>query len=344
MMLRRGAIALLVTLVGVRVMLPLAVNAGGDDTFKGRTVIVYVSTGPGGGYDAYARLVARNLGRHLPGNPNVIVENMPGAGGLNLANYLYNVAPKDGTAIGTMQHTITYEALFGEQAVKFDARKFNWLGSIATFTSVGIAWHTSGVKSIEDAKKKQIAMGASGAGATSFEYTNLMNHLLGTKFKILIGYKGSTAMYLAMERGELQGVAGTDWAVIRNDHSDWIKTKAIDVFVQFALKKNPDLPDVPLIGDLASSAEDKRVLHFVFAGLQFARPFLAPPGVPASVVAQLRSGFDAAAMDPALLAQAKKERLDIEPVDGATVQRLVGELYETPKPIVKRADWALTAQ
>jgi tripartite-type tricarboxylate transporter receptor subunit TctC len=343
MMLRRGVIALLMTLVGVRVMLPLAVNAGGDNTFKGRTVIIYVSTGPGGGYDAYARLVARNLGRHLPGNPNVIVESMPGAGGLNLANYLYNVAPKDGSAIGTMQHTITYEALFGDQAVKFDARKFNWIGSIATFTSVGVAWHTSGVKTIEDAKKKQIAMGASGAGATSFEYTNLMNHLLGTKFKILIGYKGSTAMYLAMERGELQGVAGTDWAVIRNDHSDWIKTKDIDVFVQFALKKSPDLPNVPLIGDLASSAEDKRVLHFVFAGLQFARPFLAPPGVPASVVAQLRSGFDAAAMDPALLAQAKKEQLDIEPADGATVQRLVGELYETPKPIVKRADWALTA-
>jgi tripartite-type tricarboxylate transporter receptor subunit TctC len=324
-------------------ILPLVAQAA-DDMFKGRTIVVYVSTGPGGGYDAYGRMLARNLGRHLPGNPNVIVENMPGAGGRNLANFLYNVAPRDGTAIATLQHTTVYDALFGDPGAKYDARKFNWLGSLASFTSVGIAWHTSGVKTIEDAKKRQIVMGSSGVGATSFQYTNLMNHLLGTKFKILIGYKGAADMYLALERGELQGVAGTDWTTIRNQHNRWITDRDINIFVQFAVKKHPDLPNVPLIGDLVSSDEDKSVLRFVFAGLQFARPFLAPPGLPAPVVAALRSGFTATAEDPELLAEAKRERFDVDPVDGATVQRLIDELYETPKPLVARAQWALTAQ
>jgi tripartite-type tricarboxylate transporter receptor subunit TctC len=342
-MLHRAWTAMLAGIAGLAAALPVVANAQ-QDMFNGRTIIVYVSTGPGGGYDAYGRLLARNLGRHLPGNPNVIVENMPGAGGRSLANFLYNAAPKDGTAIGTVQHTTVYDALFGEPGVKYDARKFNWLGSMASFTSVGIAWRTSGVKTIEDAKTKQIVMGSSGAGATSFEYTNLMNHLLGTKFKILIGYKGAADMYLALERGELQGVAGTDWTSIRNDYSRWIENKDINVFVQFAVKPHPDLPDVPLIGDLVSSPEDKSVLRFVFAGLQFARPFMAPPGVPAPVVAALRSGFDATLKDPELLAEATKARFDVDPVDGATVQRLIGELYGTPKALVDRAQWALTAQ
>ncbi len=329
-------------IAGFLAILPLA--QADDDMFKGRTIIVYVSTGPGGGYDAYGRMLARSFGRYLPGNPRVIVENMPGAGGRNLANFLYNVAPKDGTAIATLQHTTVYDALFGEPGVKYDARKFNWLGSIASFTSVGIAWHTSGVMTIEDAKTKQIVMGSSGAGATSFQYTNLMNQLLGTKFKILIGYKGAADMYLALEKGELQGVAGTDWTTIRNQYSRWIENKDINVFVQFAVKKHPDLPNVPLIGDLVSSAEDKGVLRFVFAGLQFARPFMAPPGLPEPTVAALRSGFDAAAKDPELLAEAAKARFDIDPVDGATVQRLITELYETPTPLAERAKWALGAR
>jgi len=332
----------LAAIAGILATLPLAQAA--DDMFKGRTITIYVSTGPGAGYDAYGRLIARNFGRHLPGNPNVIVENMPGAGGRKLANFLYNAAPRDGTAIATVAHTMVYDALFGEEGVLYDAQKFNWLGSAASFTSVGIAWNTSGVKTIEDAKKKQIVMGSSGVSATSFQYTNLMNHLLGTKFKILIGYKGAADMYLALEKGELQGVAGTDWTSIRNQYNRWIENKDISVFVQFAVKKHSDLPDVPLIGDLVSSTEDKGVLRFVFAGLQFARPFLAPPGLPAPVVAALRGGFDATAKDPELLAEADKARFDIDPVDGATVQQLVAELYETPKPIVERAKWALTAQ
>lgn len=314
------------------------------EPFKGRSIIIYVSTGPGGGYDAYGRMIARHIGRHLPGSANVIVQNMPGAGGRNLANFLYNAAPKDGTAIAIIQHTTVYDALFGEKDVKYDARRFNWLGSIASFTAVGIAWHTSGVRTIEDARKTQIVMGASGAGATSYQYTNLMNQLLGTKFKIVIGYKGAADLYLALERGELQGVAGTDWTTIRNQHNRWIANKDISVLVQFAVKKHPELPDVPLIGDLVSSAQDKSVLHFVFAGLQLARPFLAPPDLPAPTVAALRRAFDATAKDPEFLAEAVKSRFDIDPVDGATVQRLVAELHETPKPLVERAQWALTGK
>ncbi len=322
----------------------VALAHAADVSFAGRTITIYVSTGPGGGYDAYGRLLARNLSRHLTGNPNVIVENMPGAGGRSLANYLYNVAPKDGTAIGTLQHTTVYDALFGEPGVKYDPRKFYWLGSMAGFTAVGVAWHTSGVKTIEDAKAKTIAMGASGVGATSFQFTNLMNHLLGTKFKILIGYKGAADMYLALERGEIQGVAGTDWTSIRNGYSRWVENKDINIFVQFAAKPHPELPDVPLIGDLVSSPDDKRVLHFVFDGLQFARPFITPPGVPEPVVAVLRDGFDAALRDPQLLAEAARTHFDIEPTGGVTVQRLIDALYQTPKPLIERAKWALTAQ
>lgn len=315
-----------------------------DELFKGRKLSVYVSTGPGGGYDAYARLLSRHIGRHLPGNPTVVVENMPGAGGRSLANFLYNVAPKDGTAIATMQHTTVYDALFGEKGVRYDAQKFNWVGSMASFTSVGIAWHKSGVRTIEDAKKKEIVMGSSGYGATSFQWTNLMNHLLGTKFKILVGYKGAADIYIAVERGEIDGVAGTDWTSIRNGYSRWIENKQINIFVQFAMTPHPDLPKVPLIGDLVSSAEDKTVLRFVFLGLGFARPFVAPPDLPPATVAALRRGFSAANNDPALLAEAKKIRFDVDPVDGETVQRLVDELYKTPRPLIERAQWALTSR
>jgi len=315
-----------------------------DEMFKGRKLIIYCSTGPGGGYDAYARLLARHIGRHLPGNPTVVVENMPGAGGRSLMNYLYNVAPKNGTAIATVQHTTVYDALFGENGVKYDAQKLNWLGSMASFTSVGIAWHTSGVRSIEDARQKEIVMGSSGYGATSFQWTNLMNRLLGTKFKILVGYKGAADLYIAIERHELDGVAGTDWTSIRNGYHRWIENKEINIFVQFAMKPHPDLPNVPLIGDLVSSPEDKTVLRFVFLGLGFARPFLAPPVLPPETVAALRRAFDAATKDPALLADSEKIRFEVEPVDGETVQRLVSELYETPRPLIERAQWALTTR
>jgi tripartite-type tricarboxylate transporter receptor subunit TctC len=332
----------LFALATVLAALPLAAQA--DDMFAGRTVTVYVSTGPGGGYDAYGRILSRSLGRHLPGDPKVITENMPGAGGRKLANFLYNAAPKDGSVIAIIHHTTVYDALFGEKGVKYDSRKFNWLGSIASFTSVGIASRASGIKTIADARKKQIAMGSSGVGATSFQYTNLMNHVAGTKFKIITGYKGAADMFLALEKGELQGLAGVAWSTIRNHFGKQIKSGDIDVFVQFALKKHPELPNVPLIGDAAESAKDKAVLRFVFAGLDFARPFLAPPGLPAATVTALRRGFDQAARDPELLAQAKKAKLDIDPVDGAKVQKLVAELYDTPKDVVERAHWALTAK
>lgn len=335
--------AIVIAPVLVLFALPSMAQPSGD-LFKGRKISIYVSTGPGGGYDAYGRLLAQHLSQHLPGHPTVVVENMPGAGGRNVANYIYNVAPKDGTAIATVQHTTVYDALFGENGVRYDARRFNWLGSMASFTSVGIAWHTSGVKTVEDAKNKQIVMGSSGVGATSFQWTNLMNHIIGTKFKILTGYKGAADIYLAIERGELDGVAGTDWASIRNGYTRWVENKQINIFVQFAMTPHPELPDVPLIGDLVSSAEDKTLLRFVFLGLGFARPFLAPPDMPAPVVEALRRGFDAASKDPALLADAKKVRFDVDAVDGLTVQRQIDELYSTPKALVERARWALTAQ
>jgi tripartite-type tricarboxylate transporter receptor subunit TctC len=329
-------------LVGILGALPAGPAVA--QSFKGKTITVYIPVGPGGGYDGYGRMLANNIGRYLNGKPTVIATNMPGGGGRKLGNYLYNAAPKEGSAIAIIHHTTVYDSAFGSKGVQFNSSKFNWIGSMAGFTSIGFAWHTAGINSIEDAQKKQVAMGSTGKGATSWQYCALLNNMFGTKFKLITGYKGAKGIYLAVEQREVDGACGLSWTVTKGRQAHWIKDNKIKVFVQFALQKHPELPNVPTIMEYARSAEEKKMLQFVYSGLKFARPFLAPPGMSKARVAALRKAFMAVSKDARFHEAAKRRRFPLDPIDGETVQRLVNDIYNAPKPLKAMAKAALTGK
>jgi tripartite-type tricarboxylate transporter receptor subunit TctC len=307
------------------------------ESMQGRTMTLYISVGPGGGYDSYGRMVARGLGRHIPGNPTIIASNMPGGGGRTLGNYMYNVAPKDGSAIAIVQHTTVYDAAFGEQGVRFDSSRLNWIGSMASMTFVALVWHTTGIRTVEDAKKREVTVGATGPGATSFQYPALLNTLFGTRLKIITGYKGSPEVYHAVEQRELDGTGGLTWEVFRNARGDWIRDNKVNIFLQFALKRHAELPEVPTIIELARNPEEKQLLELIFKGLQFGMPFMVPPGVAPARIEMLRTAMTALAKDPEFLAEAKSRKFSIDHTDGATVQRLVGEIYAASQELKTRA-------
>ena len=332
-----ATVAALAGVAGVLFGAPAAAQS-----FKGKTITVYIPVGPGGGYDGYGRMLANNIGRYLKGKPTVIATNMPGGGGRKLGNYLYNAAPKEGSVIAIIHHTTVYDSSFGSKGVQFNSSKFNWLGSMAGFTSIGFAWHTSGIKSVANAQKKQITMGSTGKGATSWQYCALLNNMFGTKFKLITGYKGAKGIYFAVEQREVDGACGLSWTVTKSRQAHWIKDNKIKIFVQFALRKHPELPNVPTIMEYARSDEEKKVLRFVFSGLKFARPFLAPPGLPKATVAALRKAFVAVSKDARFLEAAKRRRFPVDPIDGVTVQRLVGEIYNAPKALKASAKKVLT--
>lgn len=309
--------------------------------FKDKTVTVYIAVGPGGGYDAYGRMVANNIGRHLPGHPTVIASNMPGGGGRKLGNYMYNATPKDGSAIAIIHHTTVYDSAFGSKGVQFNSSKFNWLGSMATFSAIGFAWADTGVKTVEDARHKQIAMGSTGKGATSYQYCALLNNMFGTKFKLVTGYKGAKGIYLAVEQREADGACGLSWTVTKTRQAHWLRDKKINIFIQFALESNPELTHVPLITSLARTSEEKQVMRFIFGGVKMARPFMSPPGLPKATVDTLRTAFVAASHDPKLLAEAKRRKFVVDPIDGAAVQKIVDGIYNAPASLKAKAKAAL---
>jgi len=310
-------------------------------SFKGKTITVYIAVGPGGGYDAYGRMLASHIGSYLAGNPTVIAANMPGGGGRKLGNYMYNAAPKDGSAIAIIHHTTVYDSAFGAKGAQFNSSKFNWLGSMAGFTAIGFAWHTTGVKSIADARKKSISMGSTGKGATSYQYCALLNNMFGTKFKLITGYKGAKGIYFATEQREVDGACGLSWAVTSSRQGHWIKDKKINVFVQFALESHPDLTNVPTILSYAKNEDERKLLRFIYSGLKMARPFMAPPGLSKAKVAALRKAFVAVSKDPKFLAEAKRRHFPIGPVDGAAVQQVVDDIYNAPKALKAKAKAAL---
>ncbi len=284
------------------------------DFYKGKDIKIIVSSGAGGGYDAYARLVAKHLGKHIPGNPSIIVQNMPGAGGVVAANFIYNVAPKDGTVIGEVQRAVPFLQILGEKGPQFETDKFNWLGSLASEVTLCVSWHTSPVKTFEDLKKTELVVGGSGPNDTE-QVPALLNNLLGTKFKIVSGYPSSTAVTLAVERGEVQGICSS-YSSLSTRNAHWFKDKQINLLVQAALHKDAHLQNVPLALDLATNPDDKAVLELNDARLGVGRPFLAPPGVPADRVKALREAFIATAKDADFLADAKKQKHEIDLVTG----------------------------
>lgn len=303
--------------------------------YRGRTMPVIIGYSAGGGYDLYARVLAQYMGRHIPGNPTLIPQNMPGAGSIRAALYLYTAAPKDGSVIGTFARGMASTALIGE--AKLDARKFTWLGSVTKDTSVCVSWNTSPIKTWNDAMTHQFTAGGEGAAGDPDIFAKLYKNVFGVKIRLATGFPGTTDITLAMQRGEVDGLCGISWSTIKARYPEWVKGNKIRILLQAAPKRDPELPSVPMAADYAHTAEQKQILDMVIANEQLARPFVAPPGIPAGREAVLRKAFDDTMKDPAFLADARKTMIDINPVSGPEVDAIVAGLYATPKDVVQKA-------
>jgi tripartite-type tricarboxylate transporter receptor subunit TctC len=307
------------------------------DFYKGKTISLIIGTSSGNDYDFRGRLLARHLGRHIPGNPTFVPRNMPGAGGINAANWFANIAPRDGTAVHLVMATIMGKQAIQAAGVKYDARKFSWIGNTTSTPNVTSAWHTSGVTNIEQVKQRELIVGAP-AGTAGEAYAVAMNTLAGTKFKVVTGYAGGNEVNLAMERGELQGRASNSWASWKSTRPHWVREKKLIVLVQVALKRHPELPDVPLLIDLVKDDLDKRFMAFLSAETAVARALIAPPDIPADRLAALRKAFDATMRDPQFLAEAEKmNRMDITPLSGVEAQKIAHGIVNTPPEVIARA-------
>ena len=307
---------------------------------KNDTIRLIVGSEAGGGYDAYARLLAKHLGRFIPGNPTIIVQNMPGAGGIVAANYLYNAAPKDGTAIAQVQRLVPFVQIMGEKGPQFETSKFNWLGSLASEVTVCVSWKAStDIKTFADVQKKELIVGGSGPNDTE-TVPAILDNVLGAKFKIVSGYPSSTAVTLAMERGEVQGVCSS-YSSLSTRNASWFKDNKINFLVQAATRKHPALQNVPLAMDLATNPEDKALLELSDARLDIGRPFMLPPGVPPERVKALRSAFVQMTKDKEFLADAEKSKHEIDVVSGEEMQNMLERLSKTPKATIERLADAL---
>jgi tripartite-type tricarboxylate transporter receptor subunit TctC len=333
---RRRSRAGIVALLGLGLA---AVSARADpvaDFYQGRTLNLIIGTSSGNDYDFRARLLARHLGRHIPGEPTIVPQNMPGVGGVKAANYLATIAPHDGTTLHMIMSNMMSSEAIGAQGVQFDTRKFFWVGNTTSSPNVTVSWYKSGVTSIEQVKTRELIVGAPG-GTAGVVYATAMNGLLGTKFKIVTGYPGGNEVNLAMERGEIDGRASNGWASWKSTHSDWVKDKKIIVLVQIGLKRAPDLADVPLLIELAKNDMDRQVLTFLSADTAIARALVTTPGTPPERVAALRRAFDATMQDPEFQAEADKMLLDITPMSGEDAQKIADSIVNTPPEVVARA-------
>jgi tripartite-type tricarboxylate transporter receptor subunit TctC len=310
-----------------------------EDFYRGRTVNFYIGNTVGGGYDLYGRFIARYLGSHIPGNPTIIPLNMPGAGGLNMAGWLFNKAPHDGTAIAIASQVLAIEQALESPGVQYDARKFNWIGRAAPVVELTYTWHTSPTKTLEDARRRETVMGGINPTSNTVTYLKLLNTFAGTKFKIISGYPGTSEMHLAMERGETEGATKT-WEAFKADNSDWLRDKKVNILVQYALSKSPDMPDVPLMIDLGRTDADRQVLRFFASGNELGRAFMTAPDVPPERVAVLRKALADMVKDPAFLADAAKRQLEIGPMGGEEVGKIIEETLKVSPELIKAAKQA----
>lgn len=325
---------------------PNALAQDAAEFYKGKQISVVVGSSPGGGYDTYARLLARHFGNAIPGAPAIVVQNMSGAGSNRAAGFIYSVAPKDGTSIGAIFPGAVLQNLLSEQQVAHDPSKLVYLGSANSDVYVCYLRSDAPVKTFRDMLDKELIVGASNPGATTYDLPLLLNNILGTKFKIVTGYPGSREITLALERGEVQGACGLGWTGIETLHPDWFTQDKVRVLVQLSNTGHPDLnkKGVPRAEDHASNDEDRRVIRLVFSQGAFGRPYILPPGVPEDRIALLRKAFVAALNDKTLRAEAEKMQLDVELMTGEDLQKLVLELYSTPLAVVARARKALAAK
>jgi tripartite-type tricarboxylate transporter receptor subunit TctC len=294
------AVAALAALISPAAADPVA------DFYHGKTVTMAVGTSPGGDYDLRMRMVARYIGKHIPGNPTVIATNMPGAGQMLVANWLANVAPKDGTVMVALSQNMAVNQATGANGVKYDVRQFNWIGNTTDTPNVINAWHTTGIKTIQDVMQRELVVGATGTASGSYLYPYALNQLVGTKFKIVTGYPGGNDVNLAMERGEVGGRGSNSWASWKSTRPLWLSEKKIVILVQVGVKRNPELPDIPTMQDLANNDMDRQVLTFISVDSAISRPLVTNAGVPRERVEALRRAFDATMKDPEFLAEAEK--------------------------------------
>lgn len=311
------------------------------DFYKGKQIDLYIGYSTGGGYDVYARLLARHMAKHIPGTPTIVPKNMDGAGSLRLANWLYRVAPKDGSVFGTIGRGIPFDPIMGGKGAQFSATDFGWIGSANDEVSVCVSWSGTGVDKFEDLYKREMIVGGTGATADTDLFPKVINAVLGTKMKIVTGYPGGNDITLAMRRGEVQGRCGWSWSSIKTNHPQWVRDGTLKLLVQLSLEKHPDMPNVPLVMDMVKTPDQRAVLQAVFARQVMGRPFLAPPRVPADRLALLRKAFMETMKDKEFLAEAEKMKLEITPVTGEKVQALVAEIYRTPPAVLRKAAEAM---
>ncbi len=331
-----GGIAALLVFAGV------AAAAGGEDFYKGRTVSLVIGYSVGGGYDAYARLLARYMGAHIPGSPSIIPQQMAGAGSLRAAMYIYSVAPKDGSVFGTFSRSMAISPLIDK--AEFDSRKFTWLGSVTDDNTICVTGSKSEIKDWNDFISKPSAFGGEGAGSDPDIWALLYKNVLGAKLRLVSGYPGTNDIVLAMERGEVDGLCGISWSTIKTQHPQWLASHTVNIIVQAALRKEPELGAVPLATDLVTNPEQLQILKLLLVSQAMARPFAAPPEIAADRKAALTAAFDDTMKDADFLAEAKKLDFDVRPVNAATIDALLAEVYQTPKDVLARATKAISSE
>jgi tripartite-type tricarboxylate transporter receptor subunit TctC len=305
--------------------------------YRNKQLTMLIASGAGGGYDAYARTLARYLPKHISGNPVIVPKNVPGAGGLIAANTLYNNAAPDGLTFAALTNGVAMDPLFGETAGRFEAQKFNWLGSIGKLENICVTWQGSPITRIEQARTREVAVSASGATGNSAIMPKILNQFLGTKFKVIGGYTEGSGVTLALERGEVDGVCGLSYSTLKAMRPDWFRDRKLNIILQIGLQKLKDLPNVPSAIDLVSDPDSKKVLELILIRQEMGRPFAMPPGVPPDRVAIMRRAFDETLKDPGFLAEAAKLQLEIDPLSGTETVGLLNRAYSAPKPIVARA-------
>lgn len=316
--------------------LPQAASADAvADFYKGKTISIYVGFPPGGGYDIYSRLVERHYGKFIPGNPQIVVQNMPGGAGVKVAAFIANASAQDGRALGVMIDSLTLTSLL-RPTKKFDTTKFKWIGRVTTTSTVGVLWHTAPAHSVMEARNHVITTAASARGGASSLIPNVLNAVVGTKFKPIAGYRGTSDFALAMERGEVNGIGAMSWEALKTRKAGWLKDNKITVMYIQSTERHPELPKVPALTDFAKNDDDRKLLSLLGSSPAVGRSFAAEPGIPADRAAALRSAFMKMVGDAAFLADAKKSNLVVDPVDGATVQKIVAAMAATPKPLVDK--------
>jgi tripartite-type tricarboxylate transporter receptor subunit TctC len=311
------------------------------DFYRGKRISLVIGYGTGGGYDLYARMLGRFMADHIPGKPTIIAQNMPGAGSRGAANWLYKVAPRDGTVIATLSQTTPTDQALGQPGVQFDVRKFNWIGNMVVVNNILYVSAASGVATLDEAKSKPLAIGATGASSPSVLYPQVSDNLLGTKFRIVSGYPSGGDINIAVERGEVDGRGSDSWASLKTTHQDWLRDHKINILFQVGNKREAGLPDVPLWSELGQSDEQRQVLEILSGDVAVGRPILTAPDVPAERVKALRRAFDETLADPAFIEATSQAHMEFNPLGGEELQGIVGKIAGAPPQVIAKVKEAI---